>query len=211
VGGDYLPEGTELIQLTVDPHLAAVTPVGDSLVGDVRIGLEQLVDMIDEPVGRTAPAPLNRDRDVRTSEPSDPLTSDEVYYTLSTVKPDDSAVVMESTSTLAELLQWLVDYAPATAARYSSTEALRGVRVQLEAARPDLHHDLSALRRESIRLALQLAGEDGDLAEPAFEVFFAARQRVDFYADAMPALEFLAARFPLVAVSNGNDFDMHLY
>lgn len=108
----------------------------------------------------------------------------------------------------AELLQWLVDYAPATAARYSSTEALRGVRVQLEAARPDLHHDLSALRRESIRLALQLAGEDGDLAEPAFEVFFAARQRVDFYADAMPALEFLAARFPLVAVSNGNA-DVH--
>jgi benzoylformate decarboxylase len=107
VAGDYLPEGTELIQLTVDPHLAAVAPVGDSLLGDVRIGLEQLVDMIDVPVGRTAPTPLNRDRDVRTSAPSDPLTADEVYHTLSTVKPEDSAVVMESTSTLAELLQWL--------------------------------------------------------------------------------------------------------
>nr|WP_315426475.1 HAD-IA family hydrolase [uncultured Albidiferax sp.] len=108
----------------------------------------------------------------------------------------------------AELLQWLVDYAPATAARYNSTEALRGVRVQLEAERPDLRHDLSALRRESIRLALQHAGEDTDLAEPAFEVFFAARQRVDLYADALPALAWLAARYPLVALSNGNA-DVH--
>jgi benzoylformate decarboxylase len=107
VAGDYLPEDTDLIQLTVDPHLASVAPVGDSLTGDVRIGLEQLVDMIDEPVGRTAPTPLNRDRDVQTSEPSDPLTADEVYHALSTVKPEDSALVMESTSTLGELLQWL--------------------------------------------------------------------------------------------------------
>jgi benzoylformate decarboxylase len=30
-----------------------------------------------------------------------------VYATLSTVKPEDSPVVMESTSTMAELLQWL--------------------------------------------------------------------------------------------------------
>ncbi len=44
---------------------------------------------------------------MRVSPPSDPLTADEVYATLSTVKPDDSAVVMESTSTMAELEQWL--------------------------------------------------------------------------------------------------------
>ena len=69
--------------------------------------LEQLVDLIDTPTGRPAPTPLNRDRAVRTSAPSEPLTADEVYATLSTVKPDDSAVVMESTSTMAELVQWL--------------------------------------------------------------------------------------------------------
>ncbi|HVQ19147.1 MAG TPA: benzoylformate decarboxylase [Actinomycetes bacterium] len=107
VGGDYLPEGTELIQLTVDPHLASVAPVGDSLLGDVRIGLEQLVDLIDTPVGRPAPTPFNRSRAVRTSAPGERLTADEVYSTLATVKPDDSAVVMESTSTMAELVQWL--------------------------------------------------------------------------------------------------------
>ena len=107
VAGDYLPKGTELIQLTVDPHLASVAPVGDSLLGDVRVALEQLVDMIDVPVGRPAPTPLNRDRAVRSSAPSEPLTADEVYATLSTVNPEESAVVMESTSTMAELLQWL--------------------------------------------------------------------------------------------------------
>ena len=44
---------------------------------------------------------------MRTSAPSEPLTADEVYATLSNVKPVDAAVVMESTSTMAELLQWL--------------------------------------------------------------------------------------------------------
>lgn len=108
----------------------------------------------------------------------------------------------------AALLQWLSDHAPATAARHPTTLALRAVREQLEAERPDLLHDLSALRRESIRLALRHAGDDPALAEPAFESFFAARQRVDFYPDALPALARLAARYPLVALSNGNA-DVH--
>jgi putative hydrolase of the HAD superfamily len=108
----------------------------------------------------------------------------------------------------ATLLQWLADHAPATGARYPTTLALRAVRGQLEAERPDLLHDLSALRRESIRLALRHAGDDPALAEHAFEVFFAARQRVDFYPDALPALARLASRYPLVALSNGNA-DVH--
>jgi putative hydrolase of the HAD superfamily len=70
--------------------------------------------------------------------------------------------------------------------------------------RPDLKHDMSALRRESIRLALYRAGEDPLLAEAAFEAFFAERQRVTLFDDALPALEFLAARYPVVSLSNGN-------
>ena len=74
--------------------------------------------------------------------------------------------------------------------------------------RPDLRHDLSALRRESIRLALAKAGDDPTLAEPAFDFFFAERQRVDLFDDALETLEFLSARYPVVAVSNGNA-DVH--
>jgi HAD superfamily hydrolase (TIGR01549 family) len=104
----------------------------------------------------------------------------------------------------AVLLAWLQTNAAQTAALYTSPEALRAIRNQLELDRPDLAHDLSALRRESIRLALKTAGDHEHLAEPAFEIFFAERMRVELYDDAQPALAFLAARYPLVAVSNGN-------
>jgi FMN phosphatase YigB (HAD superfamily) len=89
---------------------------------------------------------------------------------------------------------WLTDNAPMTAALFSSPAALREIREYMTTSRPDLKHDMSALRRESIRLALYRAEEDPLMAEAAFEVFFAERQRVDLFEDALPALEFLAAR-----------------
>jgi FMN hydrolase / 5-amino-6-(5-phospho-D-ribitylamino)uracil phosphatase len=102
------------------------------------------------------------------------------------------------------LQQWLDANAPATAALGRNKDTLRAVRNQMQTLRPDLAHDMSGLRRESIRLLLQRAGDDPALAEMAFEVFFAERQRVDLFDDALPALEFMASRFPLVALSNGN-------
>ena len=102
------------------------------------------------------------------------------------------------------LHDWLGLNAPMTAALFSSPGALREIREYMTTSRPDLKNDMSALRRESIRLALYRAGEDPLLAEAAFEAFFAARQRVELYEDALPALEFLAQRFPLVSLSNGN-------
>ena len=102
------------------------------------------------------------------------------------------------------LHDWLTLHAPMTAALFSSPSALREIREEMGRARPDLKHDMSTLRRESIRLALYRAGEDPRLAEAAFEVFFAERQRVMLFEDALPALEFLSARYPLVALTNGN-------
>ncbi|GAB3776912.1 HAD family hydrolase [Ramlibacter monticola] len=102
------------------------------------------------------------------------------------------------------LHDWLTLHAPMTAALFSSPPALREIRTEMSHARPDLKHDMSALRRESIRLALYRAGEDPLLAAEAFEVFFAERQRVTLFEDALPALEFLSARYPLVALTNGN-------
>ncbi len=102
------------------------------------------------------------------------------------------------------LHDWMVAHAPMAGALFSNPSALREIRDHMAANRPDLKSDLSAIRRESIRLALYRAGENPLLAEQAFEVFFAQRQRVTLYDDAMPALEFLSARFPLVSLSNGN-------
>jgi putative hydrolase of the HAD superfamily len=106
------------------------------------------------------------------------------------------------------LHDWLSDHAPMTAALFSNPAALRDIRAEMTTARPDLKHDMSALRRESIRLALYRAGENPLLADQAFDVFFEERQRVTLFDDALPALEFLAARFPLVSLSNGNA-DLH--
>ncbi|MBS0390340.1 MAG: HAD-IA family hydrolase [Proteobacteria bacterium] len=104
----------------------------------------------------------------------------------------------------AALAGWLAAHAPATAALFGDAQKLRAIRVQMNELRPDLRHDLSALRRESIRMALAQAGDAPQLAEPAFDFFFAERQRVDLFEDALETLEFLSARYPVVAVSNGN-------
>ncbi len=101
------------------------------------------------------------------------------------------------------LWQWLHQHAPATAAVHD-TRTLRALRNEVERAHPEWQHDLSRIRRESIRLALQQQGEDPALADAAFEVFFAARQQVELYADVLPALDRLAARWPILALSNGN-------
>ena len=102
------------------------------------------------------------------------------------------------------LAAWLGERAPGAAAVFADPQARKEVRAQVEQTRPDIAHDLSALRRESIRAALHRAQEDTSLAEPAFEVFFAERMRVELFDDVVPALTALAARFPIVAVSNGN-------
>jgi FMN hydrolase / 5-amino-6-(5-phospho-D-ribitylamino)uracil phosphatase len=104
--------------------------------------------------------------------------------------------------------QWLREHAPSAAALFADLAARHEIREHVMQAHPDLHHDLSAIRRETIRVALERSGDNALLADAAFDVFFEERQRVVFFEDALPALDFLAARFPLVALSNGNA-DIH--
>ena len=104
----------------------------------------------------------------------------------------------------AALQSWLAEHAPATHALHARSEVRRELREQMQRQHPEWAHDFSALRRGAIALALTRAGDDPVLADPAFEVFFAERQRVDFFADALPALEYLSSRYPIVALSNGN-------
>ncbi|MCK6426026.1 MAG: HAD family hydrolase [Burkholderiaceae bacterium] len=103
----------------------------------------------------------------------------------------------------AVLRDWLARHAPATQAWCGEAGMLR-LRAQVWREHPELAHDLSTLRLLTIRRALQAAGDDVALAEPAFEVFLAARQQVTWFDDVAPALERLAARGPLLALSNGN-------
>ena len=106
------------------------------------------------------------------------------------------------------LTDWLTQHAPATAALANHPELKKQIRADINARYVDRAHDLSFLRLESIRALLLQAGDPGHLAEPAFEAFFAERQRVDLFDDALPALAFWSQHYPVVALSNGNA-DVH--
>ena len=103
-----------------------------------------------------------------------------------------------------ELEIWLNQRAPMAAALFLNPVARDDIRSYVLRTRPELKHNLSAVRLEAIRMTLIQSNEDPTLAEPAFDVFFAERNRVTLFEDAVPALEFLASKFPVVALSNGN-------
>ena len=108
----------------------------------------------------------------------------------------------------AVLNAWLTAHAPSTAVLSADAELKKAVRAEINARHADRAHDLSFLRLQSIRALLQQAGDPVHLAESAFEAFFAERQRVDLFDDALPALAFWSQRYPVVALSNGNA-DVH--
>ncbi|MEO7938430.1 MAG: HAD-IA family hydrolase [Burkholderiaceae bacterium] len=108
----------------------------------------------------------------------------------------------------AQMLAYLEPLAPESAAIFADPARRQALRESVVRGNPDLSHNMSVLRLESIRAALRQSGEDVALAEAAFDVFFESRMQVQMYDDALPALVHLAARYPIVAVSNGNA-DIH--
>jgi len=99
--------------------------------------------------------------------------------------------------------EWLAANCPEVAARYD-VEAMRGLRRRIGAEHPQLAHDFSALRRRSLTCALHEHGYDGKHVEGAFGAFFAARQEVSVFEDAVPVLERLGGDYRLGSISNGN-------
>lgn len=119
---------------------------------------------------------------------------------------DDTLWPIWPTIAVAEtkLQDWLQASAPRTAALFRDPLQRQSLRDQANDAWPERHYDLSFMRQEMIRLGLEQHGEDQALAAPAFEVFFDARQQVVLFEDSEPALAELAARWPILALSNGN-------
>lgn len=102
------------------------------------------------------------------------------------------------------LHQWLLKHAPATADILVGPQTLREYRHSTTIARPDLSHDLASQRHESIREVLRAAAEDPNLSKAAYDIFYSERQRVEFFDDVLPALEWLSNRYPIAAITNGN-------
>ncbi|MFM9970316.1 MAG: HAD family hydrolase [Burkholderiales bacterium] len=102
-----------------------------------------------------------------------------------------------------KLHRWLEANAPAVAAALPPPQFAL-FRRALASELPHISHDFTALRLEAIKRALTLYGEDVSLAGAAMNVFLVARSEVNLYADVQEALERLAKRYRLVALTNGN-------
>ncbi|HET6603268.1 MAG TPA: HAD family hydrolase [Xanthomonadaceae bacterium] len=122
-----------------------------------------------------------------------------------TLDLDDTLWAVAPALARAELAleQWLHDHCPAVAERFP-VATMRALRERLAAERPDLAHDYTGQRRLSIAAAFAACGQDDALVDAAFEAFYTARNQVEIYADVAAALRRIAARVPIVSVSNGN-------
>jgi FMN hydrolase / 5-amino-6-(5-phospho-D-ribitylamino)uracil phosphatase len=106
-----------------------------------------------------------------------------------------------------ELLAWLRARYPRTLSGHD-IESLRVLRAGVAERFPERGHDLTFLRHRALKDLFEAAGHAESLADEAFEVFFAARNRVEFYDDVRPSLIRLRSRYRLFALSNGNA-DLH--
>lgn len=101
------------------------------------------------------------------------------------------------------LLSWLRTHYPQTLSGHD-IESMRAQRTALAQRFPQRSHDLTFLRLRALQDLFGAAGHAESLADDAMEVFFDARNRVEFYADVRPALLRLSRRYRLFALSNGN-------
>jgi 2-haloalkanoic acid dehalogenase type II len=102
---------------------------------------------------------------------------------------------------------WLAGVVPEYEQNYGPEELL-ALRSAVVAERPELRHDLSALREEVIFRAVRACGyaeqDAQQTAATAFQLFYDARHDIEFFDDALAVLAALARDFELGALTNGN-------
>ena len=83
-------------------------------------------------------------------------------------------------------------------------EAMREAREKTAAAYPQMRHDFTFLRKQTLRDHALEFGYAEAMVDEAFEAFIQARNEVELYEDVLPGLERLRTRYRLFTVSNGN-------
>ena len=101
------------------------------------------------------------------------------------------------------LYQWLSDHVPVITRSYDMHQ-LRTMRSELFNGSPELAHDLTKLRIRSFELLAEEFALSDDWIEPAFDIFYQARQQVTLFDDVKPVLDELAKDYQLVSLTNGN-------
>jgi FMN hydrolase / 5-amino-6-(5-phospho-D-ribitylamino)uracil phosphatase len=103
----------------------------------------------------------------------------------------------------AAMLAWLQEQHPLVM-HGQDRESLRAMRVRIATQNPDRSHDMTFLRHRALAEMFAAAGYPASHADEAFEVFYAARNRVQLYDEVERSLERLSKRYRLFALSNGN-------
>ena len=122
--GSYLPEGTSLLQVSNDPSELARAPVGDGLLSDIGLFVDQLLEIL-EKEGLTwnemergvvqPPAKISHDRR---------LTPSQVFASLNYILPKNLIIVEETPSNAADIHLYLPTTEPDSF--YSSASGILG-------------------------------------------------------------------------------------
>lgn len=94
--GEFLPNGTKLIQITCDINEATRAPFGDAIIADIGPTLKALAEGA---VKSGRPLPAVKKRPEPAPEQPGPLAPERVFDILDAVAPRDAVYVNESTST----------------------------------------------------------------------------------------------------------------
>jgi FMN hydrolase / 5-amino-6-(5-phospho-D-ribitylamino)uracil phosphatase len=118
---------------------------------------------------------------------------------------DDTLWAVEPVIVAAEaaMLAWLREHHPQMMHGHDR-DSLRAMRARIAQQFPERGHDMTFLRHRALAEMFAAAGHPGSHADEAFEVFYAARNRVQLYDEVEDSLKRLSARYRLFALSNGN-------
>ena len=111
VPGPYVPEGARLLHITSDPDESGRAPVGDSLIGDAVLALEALTTLV--PARSTQIQVERQDHNMAphpaieasVGDPADDerMTARQLFRVLRSAAPEDTVLVEETPSNLADL------------------------------------------------------------------------------------------------------------
>ncbi len=104
---------------------------------------------------------------------------------------------------------WLDQHYPEVTAKFTA-QALFTDRVAFVRAHPEHGFNLTYLRKSWLHRLAQLCGLSDHFVEPAFRVYWLARNEVDIYTGVQETLQTLSQRYRLGAITNGNADVYHI-
>jgi len=101
------------------------------------------------------------------------------------------------------LREWLAERYPRIVDMHQPEDIVE-LRAQVVAEFADQSHDLTFVRKQVLARMGVAAGYGAGFVDEAFAVFDTERNTLELFPEVRPALESLASRYTLVAVTNGN-------